>query len=271
MSNYIYEYHIHVDPSFPIIFHKDVLDEYRPSIYMHYHENLEILYFLDGKANINCDHKVFEAKKGDIIILNSNELHSIDSIDSSCIYYCLILNTKLIFPNELLKEIRFNSKINDSFIESKFKFIESEMKMNKDFFKEFIKSDIIQILIHLYRNYISEENIKLNPKTNNKISLVKEILSYLKDNYKEQISIKDVCNHVSFSKYYVCHVFKEITGKTLLDYINFLRCLNARKLMLYNGESLSESAYKSGFNNLSYFSKTYKKHLGILPSKEKIP
>ncbi|EOU1921198.1 helix-turn-helix domain-containing protein, partial [Clostridium perfringens] len=44
----------------------------------------------------------------------------------------------------------------------------------------------------------------------------------------------------------------------------------ARNLILYNGYTISESAYKSGFNNLSYFSKTYKKYMGLLPSEEKI-
>ncbi|ELP5185316.1 helix-turn-helix transcriptional regulator, partial [Clostridium perfringens] len=72
------------------------------------------------------------------------------------------------------------------------------------------------------------------------------------------------------SKYYTCRTFKEVTGKTILDYINHIRCINARNLILYNGYTISESAYKSGFNNLSYFSKTYKKYMGLLPSEEKI-
>ncbi|EOU2011906.1 helix-turn-helix domain-containing protein, partial [Clostridium perfringens] len=58
--------------------------------------------------------------------------------------------------------------------------------------------------------------------------------------------------------------------QTILDYINHIRCINARNLILYNGYTISESAYKSGFNNLSYFSKTYKKYMGLLPSEEKI-
>ena len=51
MSNYIYENHFHSDPNFPVIFHCDILNKNRPSFLMHYHENIELLYFLDGHAS----------------------------------------------------------------------------------------------------------------------------------------------------------------------------------------------------------------------------
>ena len=139
-----------------------------------------------------------------------------------------------------------------------------------DYFKEFIKSDILQILIHIKRNHAQKNSSLIKIKDNNKILMVREIINYLKENYKEEISIDHICNHVAFSKYYTCRTFKEVTGQTILDHINHIRCINARNLILYNGYTISESAYKSGFNNLSYFSKTYKKYMGLLPSEEKI-
>ena len=80
MSNYIYENHFHRDPNFPVIFHCDILNKNRPSFLMHYHENIELLYFLDGHAKVVCDNKILQAKADDIIIINSKELHSIEKI-----------------------------------------------------------------------------------------------------------------------------------------------------------------------------------------------
>ncbi|HBI7002265.1 TPA: AraC family ligand binding domain-containing protein, partial [Clostridium perfringens] len=99
MSNYIYENHFHRDPNFPVIFHCDILNKNRPSFLMHYHENIELLYFLDGHAKVVCDNKILQAKADDIIIINSKELHSIEKISDSCKYYCLIIDKDLLNDN----------------------------------------------------------------------------------------------------------------------------------------------------------------------------
>ena len=271
MSNYIYENHFHRDPNFPVIFHCDILNKNRPSFLMHYHENIELLYFLDGHAKVVCDNKILQAKADDIIIINSKELHSIEKISDSCKYYCLIIDKDLLNDNlNDFDNFRFKNLVKDSFLKTKIEEINRELNNKNDYFKEFIKSDILQILIHIKRNHIEQNSSLIKIKDNNKILMVKEIINYLKENYKEQISIDHICNHVAFSKYYTCRTFKEVTGQTIQDYINHIRCINARNLILYNGYTISESAYKSGFNNLSYFSKTYKKYIGLLPSEEKI-
>lgn len=271
MNNYIYENHVHKDPNFPVIFHCDILDKSRPNFIMHYHESIELLYFLKGTAKISCNNKIFNATSKDIVIINSNELHSIETYSDSCKYYCLIIDkTMFSYNKKYFDDFSFKNLIKDSFLSTKIEEINSELVEKKEFFKDFIKSNILQILIHLHRNHINYKNQCIKVKDNNKIIMVKEIISYLKENYMNSISIDDICNHVSFSKYYTCRTFKEVTGKTLLDYINHIRCLNARNLILYNGYTISESAYRSGFNNLSYFSKIYKKHMGLLPSQEKL-
>lgn len=271
MNNYIYENHFHIDPNFPVIFHCDVLNKNRPNFIMHYHESIELLYFLEGRAKIICNNKLFEATSEDIIIINSNELHSIETKSNSCKYYCLIIDKTLFTHNEeCFDDFKFKNLIKDSFLKIKIEEINQELIEKKDFFKDFIKSNILQILIHIHRNHIDNKTLYVKVKDNNKIIMVKEIINFLKENYMNSISIDDICNHVSFSKYYTCRIFKEITGQTLIDYINHIRCISARNLILYKGYTISESAYRSGFNNLSYFSKTYKKHIGLLPSEEKV-
>ena len=75
-----------------------------------------------------------------------------------------------------------------------------------------------------------------------------------------------VCRETGFSKSYICHTFKEVTGQTVLDYVNFLRCNHARSLLASGKYNVGESALQSGFSNLSYFSRTYRRIMGELPS-----
>ena len=71
---------------------------------------------------------------------------------------------------------------------------------------------------------------------------------------------------MGFSKHYICHSFKEITGYTIIEYLNILRCNNAKNLLLTGQYSISQCAEKSGFHNLSYFTRTYQKYMQELPS-----
>lgn len=62
---------------------------------------------------------------------------------------------------------------------------------------------------------------------------------------------------------YLCRIFKEYTGKTVVDYINELRIDNACHEMTVKGMSVTRAAYDSGFNNLSYFCKVFKHYKGV--------
>ena len=81
-------------------------------------------------------------------------------------------------------------------------------------------------------------------------------------------TFEEICKKFNASKYYLSHIFKEITGQTIISHLNFVRCKHAKSLLKSGNYNVSESAYKSGFNNLSYFSKTYKSIMGNLPIKD---
>ena len=89
---------------------------------------------------------------------------------------------------------------------------------------------------------------------------------YEAHHHPEPFSMDSVCRETGFSKSYICHTFKEVTGQTVLDYVNFLRCNHARSLLASGKYNVGESALQSGFSNLSYFSRTYRRIMGELPS-----
>ena len=96
--------------------------------------------------------------------------------------------------------------------------------------------------------------------------MVKRAVEYLQENFTQPISTGDVCAYLGFDKSYICNTFKEITGTTVLEYLNMMRCERARELILSGELSIAQSAAASGFRHWSYFTKTYKKYIGRLPS-----
>lgn len=268
--NAFYEDHRHKDVNFPFIFHLDKLTQNNGEVYMHWHENLELLYFTEGSGVVACDAKQHIAREGDIIVVNSNNLHWIKSVMPGCSYYCLIIDKSFTDGFDIfVSDIIFKNIINDSLLRDYFDIIVQEMLNTGQHYKTAVKATVINLMVHMCRNYAVRGNVlKEKVRDQNKIEKIKESINYIKEHYTEKLSIDEICNHIGYSKYYFCREFKEIAGKTVVDYINSLRCNYGRILLTSGRYNVSECAEAIGFNNLSYFAKTYKKHMGKSPSEQ---
>ena len=72
--------------------------------------------------------------------------------------------------------------------------------------------------------------------------------------------------NLGISKFYMCHLFKKITGTAIVKYINFLKAAKAKKLLVETDRSLLSVCMEVGFADTDYFSKWFKKQEGITPS-----
>ena len=264
-----YERHFHQDPNFPVIFHPDSIDAGKNGFVLHWHENLELLFFLNGSALITSDTTQFTVSKGEVAVINSNNLHAITALDERCHYYCLIIDKSFCDSFSIhTDEVRFSNLVRDIDISARFNEIAIEMDNKPLYYKSAVKAFAVQILVLLCRKHIVSTDILSEQKSNQQLNMVKDAINFIRHNYISPITIDEICSNIGFSKYYFCRAFKTITGQTAINYINFLRCENAKRLIETGRYNVSESAEKSGFNNLSYFSKTYKKYIGVLPSQK---
>jgi AraC-like DNA-binding protein len=101
-----------------------------------------------------------------------------------------------------------------------------------------------------------------------KLSYVKSTLTFIRRKHKEHITLNQICDYVGLDKFYLCHLFKQITGETIVEYINFIRCEYAKKYLASGDFTVIECAEQSGFPDSSYFSRVYKRYMGVLPSEE---
>ncbi len=269
-TNYFYEPHTHKDPSFPIIFHLDTMKKYQSDFLPHWHENIEILYILQGSVTVLADAVSVTAGKGEIIVINSNNVHYIQTLEEEAKYYCLIIDRKFCGDFGLdTGEIIFQRLIKDERIGEKYKIINEEFQFKKALYKANVKAVSMELIICLFRDYTLSESPLSKQVEGGKIEVIKKAIRYLQDNYDHTISITDISEKAGVSKYYFCRIFKEITGYTAIRFLNTIRCTNAKKLLQSGKYSVEEAALLCGFDNLSYFSKTYKKYMGCLPSSSK--
>lgn len=267
MNNNSYELHTYEDPSFPFIFHQTTMSPYYSDFLSHWHENIEILFVIQGEIIVMSDANIVTAKKDDIVLINSNNVHHIHTNEIEAKYFCLIIDSKFCFEYGLdIEEITFQRLISDNFVKDKYLAIKEEFATKRVLYKAAIKTLVMEMLVFLYREYVLSETTLTNKSKTEKIVIIKKAIRYIQDNYHKNITVLDTAEYVGLSKYYFCHIFKEFTGVTMVKYINILRCENAKKMLQNGNYRVEEVAYLCGFDNLSYFSKTYKKYMGCSPS-----
>lgn len=262
-----YEKHIHPYPQFPVIFHSSLLEEVQETGYLHWHEDIELLYCTEGSGVVISDTARIFLHAGDIAVVNSNCLHSVYS-EGRCRYHCLIPDNSLFRELDLpVGEAPLRQLVQDDEARRWFDLIVKEMEEKRTHYQSAVRVAILNLFLLLFRYHraMAEE---APIRQNNRLEMVKSAIAYIRRAYTWDITVDDICRHVGFSKYYVCHAFKEITGQTIVSYINFLRCNHARSLLAMGRFNIGQCAEQSGFHNLSYFSKTYKKQMGVLPSIE---
>lgn len=260
----IYEVHNLEDKNLPIIFHHDTISGRKPE-FVNWHENIEILYCTAGAGQIIYSGVVHELAAGDIVIINSNVLHG-SRTEDTLEYHCLIVDSDFLAANDIkVTDIEFESIIRSKEAARIYDELVEEILGQKEYRVTAIRVLVLNLMLQLVRQYatgkVVEKKSRLETEENIKIAI-----GYMKSNFARKLTLDDIAAEVGLSKYYLAHEFKKATGMTVVNFLNVVRCRNARKLLLKKKYSVREVAVQCGFENDSYFSKTFKSVMGYLPS-----
>lgn len=262
----LYENLISYYEDFPVIFHLNIYSGNIDTLYSHWHESVEVLCFISGEATAHVGSAKLDVKSGDILVVNSNEIHSLYT--KGCKYYCLLTDHRFCAENGInVTKLKFNNTFRDEAIYNTFMKIAEEVSAQDEYYKTYVKSAALEIFVGLCRRH-SIKDAQSSAVENKQNKTIKKALNYIREHFTEDITIDMISEHVGMSKYYFCRLFKERTGDTALSYIHMYRCKYAREL-IRSGYNVNESAEKSGYATPYYFSKVYKKYMGVMPSKDK--
>ena len=123
------------------------------------------------------------------------------------------------------------------------------------------KAAILALAVHLCRHH-SHPAPEHHPHRDS----VRQAIGYIHSHYAGPITIDELAAFVKVSKYYFCREFHKETGYTVVKFINNLRCREAEKLLRGSEYTVGEIARMCGFENLSYFTRTFKSVVGCTPS-----
>ncbi len=264
---------------FPIqIYH---VDKHHPKFEMasHWHTNIEIIRVLDGDLKVRLSNTEYLAKKDDVVFVNCETVHSAFPSEN-CIYECIVMNMEMLSIQDAACRYFIESILNleykideffphkdDEFHQSIYNLFSSMSSLSSGY-----KFSVIGALYRLFGIIIdnhfyhptSSENAVLQDKN---IPKLKNVLSYIRSNYDKQISLEEISEIAGMSPKYFCAFFKKMTLKTPTEYLKTYRIEKASRKLLNTDMNVTDIAYSSGFNDLSYFIKTFKEIKGTTPLK----
>ena len=269
-----------VEPSFGSSFtyrkfDKNVLNSYSQ---WHYHPELELLFVNGGAGKRQIGSNLSYYTNGTLILVGSNLPHCgfTDSLTGNRSE--TVVQFKRDFLGSKFLDIPEMEKVQNLFEIAKSgivfygetKAILGYKLENLDKKNNFER--LIVLLEVLYELSTTDEFRILNAdgftmpteiKDNDRINV---IFNFVKTNFKEEIKLTKIAELSNMTVPSFCRYFKKITNKTFTQFVNEYRLVHASKLLSEQQLSITEVCFESGFNNFSYFNKSFKKFTGKSPS-----
>lgn len=111
-----------------------------------------------------------------------------------------------------------------------------------------------------------EKLVKESSNNSNKNVLLEKARNFIRQNYKQPISLQDVANYLERNPDYLSSLFKKETGSSFSEYLNNLRIKKAQHLLSSTSLYTYEVAEQVGYTDFRYFTKIFKKITGLTPS-----
>ena len=243
----------------------------------HYHNRFEIYYLVSGKRNYFIRDRVYPVSRGTLVLIGPNELHKTTASEKTTHERILIE-----FTPDFMKE--FSSSIHDIDLYSIFEDIHvlslegvdktsvenlmyklvQESKAKESGFDTATRVIFIELLINIARCLSRTKNITFEHPTqlHEKMS---EITKYINMNYMQPLSLEELSGKFYISRFYLCRVFKEITGFSYNEYLNSVRIRETMRLLKETRLAICDIAGRVGYDSSTHFGRVFKGITGYSP------
>ncbi len=263
-----YEEYSLADNGLPFVLHIDLQrSPYLRSGEQNWHEDIEIQLCTDGQGWVLLDGKRYPFTKGDVAVVNSNVLHYTGT-DDDMQYTCLIVRAGFCRQMGIdYDALRFSPIVYDTQVVDLMTELVAVYRAANTFCRTARLNELtLRLIIHLIKHHaISGDPLHVPLSTR---ATVKQAVRFIRENTDRRLSLDEIARAVCSDKFSLCRVFKQFTGHTLVEYSNLCRCQRAADY-LSDGHTVAEAATRCGFDNLSFFTKTFKRYMGALPSQYK--
>ncbi len=247
---------------------------YRP---LHWHEELESLYALNGNADITIEGKVHPHPWKQFIVINPREVHSTFAHSLTHMFLCIHISEKVLkryIPDFELYRIQCCPGEADTDRASVYLDICGKLaEMTRLYIEEpsaaAAESEglTLQILAKLIRHF-SEKTAPAELSRAGQLTRERllTVIRYVEEHYREPISTRDAAEELGLGVEYFCRFFRENMGTSFLRYLNEVRVTRICRELLQSDDPVPDIAERNGFTNQKLFNRTFREVYGTTPS-----
>jgi AraC-like DNA-binding protein len=279
-----------VNRIFPFV----VLDSPRKPFWfpLHWHEQIEVLYILEGELKVLINEETWEGRQGDIFIVDTGLIHGFSDPDPESAVRIFQFGREIFDEPLTLAESRELQKpvfgrlprISPSrdasvypLLEALLAEINGEFQKKEQGYRFAIKAGLYKLVAFLLRNTAPEDTAGSGRITNEKnhTRYLEQIFSFMYRNFDNpDLKLDDAALEIGLSKYYLSRFLKEETGLGYHDHLSRVRLSRARQYLAESDMPVIDIAFLCGFRSLTTFNRLFKEHTGTHPSayrNQKIP
>lgn len=246
---------------------------------LHWHEEIELLYQLNGRSDIQIDGEKYQIQNKLLTVINSRQVHSIHTYSDTSMFICVHISKKLIekyIPDIDLYRIYC---IPDDIPDSQFPEYLSVCRQMEALLRLYITDKpawqmesegiILQVLAQLIRHFSRKsapDEIGLSSADRTSFNRIRDVITYVEEHFREPISLQDIAGHLGLGREYFCRFFKKNMGMSFLRYLNEVRISHVYRDLEQTDAPIAEIAEKNGFLNQKLFNRTFREVYGCTPS-----
>ncbi|GAA0292383.1 AraC-like DNA-binding protein [Gracilibacillus halotolerans] len=265
--------------SLRIGYRSDTMDAFD---YHSHPEQYEIYLFHSGSCRYIIHNQILDLEPGDILLMDGSTLHK-PNINRDREYIRSVIHFSPQWIEGVLKELGI-ANVLDLFKDLQHCLIRTDDEKEKEYIDALIyqlverkkakvdamweaelKVLLTQLLVRIHQ--LCESNaIKVPYEKTEKFHHSQRIAIFIRENYNEKITLDYLSENLNLSKSYISHIFKEMTGYTVMEYVMTCRLIQVKYLLeMEPDKALKDVSNECGFESVSHFSRYFKEKVGVTP------
>lgn len=271
----------HGTTAFPAACYLDDLE--LKSVSWHWHEEFEVVIVAEGQATVIVGSRTQDICTGNGFLVNTGTLHSYHTLSGSvCRLHSLVFHPRLvggsmesIFYQKYVQPIVKHQTMDVYFLDREIPWQATALKtaelawqtgvQEPLHFELQIRNCLSKLMADLC-DHIPAEQTKPNAGLLRSAERMKQMLKFIQENFAEELSTAVIASSASVSESECLRCFRTVIGTTPIQYLREYRIERAAQLLAESPIQISEVAFRCGFQDVSYFTKTFRKLRGCTPS-----
>ncbi|MEV6109560.1 AraC family transcriptional regulator [Streptomyces sp. NPDC051940] len=249
-----------LDPGRGIAVHEQVLTE---GVALHWHEFFELSYITEGAGEHILNGSRQPLGPGDTLALTPADFHEVRPVPGGTLHITNIVYTDDLLPAEV-RALLPTPTLHLPELAADVARMPAEYRRTDALAALALSATLTRLLADVARAAAGRQPERPAARAD-----VQRALVWLDHHFREPISLADAARVANLSPHHFSGLFRRTTGISFQDHLTSRRLAFARRLLTASGLPVTHVCHAAGFNDLTHFSRTYRRHFGHPPSADR--